>query len=293
MFGILGALLAGLGWFLGEIFYDDPSKGIIAMTILAAIILLFSVAFSRQNALRSNKVRIIGESENPRLYNIVRKVSQMAEIPMPEVGISDHYMPNAFATGRGPKSGVVIATAGLMDMLDDDELEAVMAHEISHVKNRDILIMSVAAAVSALFAFIARIAMIFTIAARGKSRNPGEIILIVAGYSILPLAALMIQLGISRNREYLADEYAVRLTGKPHALASALTKIEEGCDSSQNKYDNPAYSAVWISNPEGTRRSLTRRLFSTHPDTKARVDRIMKIANEFDMYYVSRNRYRL
>ena len=158
---------------------------------------------------------------------------------------------------------------------------------------RDILVMSVAAVVSAIFAFIARVAIIFTIAARGKNRNPADIILIIAGYSILPVAALLIQLGISRNREYLADEFAVRLTGKPHAMISALTRIEEGCNSSQSKYDNPAYSAVWISDPEGTKKSLTRRLFSTHPNTEERINRIMKITKEFDAFhYVSDYRYR-
>ncbi len=283
MFAVLTTILATIGWIVGYYLFD-PMTGLIVMTVLAVMMIIFSVVFSKSRALSSNRVRLVTEAEEPRLYRIVRNVSQMANIPMPEVGITEHYMPNAFATGRGPKDAAVVATRGLMDMLNDEELEGVMAHEIAHVKNRDIFVMSVASAVSAIIAFMARMALYSTMFRGGNDRNPLMLVVAVVGYITLPFAALLVQLGISRNREFLADESAARLTKKPDALANALIKIEKGCTSPKNKYNNPAYSAVWISNPEGVRKSLTRRLFSTHPETKDRIDRLSEMAAEYGRY---------
>lgn len=283
MFAVLTTILATIGWIVGYYLFD-PMTGLIVMTVLAVMMIIFSVVFSKSRALSSNRVRLVTEAEEPRLYRIVRNVSQMANIPMPEVGITEHYMPNAFATGRGPKDAAVVATRGLMDMLNDEELEGVMAHEIAHVKNRDIFVMSVASAASAIIAFMARMALYSTMFRGGNDRNPLMLVVAVVGYITLPFAALLVQLGISRNREFLADESAAKMTKKPDALANALIKIEKGCSSPRNDYNNPAYSAVWISNPEGVRKSLTRRLFSTHPDTKDRIDRLSEMAAEYGRY---------
>ncbi len=289
MFTVLTVLLAAIGWVVGYFVYN-PFAGLIVMTVLAVIMIITSTVFSKSRALRSNRVRLVTEIEEPRLYGIVRKVSQMADIPMPEVGITNDYMPNAFATGRGPKDAAVVATRGLLNMLNDDELEGVIAHEISHVKNRDIFVMSVAAAVSAIIAYMARISLYSTMFARDDRNNPAMILVAVVGYITLPFAALLVQLGISRNREFLADESAAKLTKKPEALANALMKIEQGCSSPKNDYNNPAYSSVWISNPEGRKKSLTRTLFSTHPDTKDRVDRLADMAAEYGRL-VNRSNY--
>ncbi len=289
MFAVLTTLLTAAGWIVGYYFFD-PLVGLIVMSVLSVVMIIVSTVFSKNRALKSNRVRLVTEAEEPRLYRIVRNVSQMANIPMPEVGITNDYMPNAFATGRGPGDAAVVATKGLLDMLNDEELEGVIAHEISHVKNRDIFVMSIAASVSAIIAYMARIALYSTMF-RGDRDNPLMIVVALVGYMILPFAALLVQLGISRNREFLADASAARLTRKPDALANALMKIERGCSSPRNNYNNPAYSSVWISNPEGTKKSLTRILFSTHPDTKDRVDRLAEMAAEYGRYVKTSDRY--
>lgn len=281
MFAVLTTLFAGLGWVVGY-YFNDPLIGVVIMVIFAVVILSVSALLSKSRALKSNRVKLVTEAEEPRFYRIVRSVAEKANLPMPEVGVTETFMPNAFATGSGPKNAAVVATRGLLDFLPDDELEGVIAHEISHVKNRDILVMSVASAVSAVIAFVARMAMYSAMFGGGRNNNSGPMILVaVVGYITLPFAALLLQLSISRNREYLADESAAQITGKPIALANALLRIEKGCDHPKNNYNNPAYSSVWISNPRGTRRSFAERLFSTHPDTSDRVERLMKLSDKY------------
>lgn len=281
MFAFLTTLFAGLGWLVGY-YFNSPLTGLIVMVVFATVILTVSALLSKSRALRSNRVKLVTEVEEPRLYRIVRSVAEKANLPMPEVGVTETFMPNAFATGSGPKNAAVVATRGLLNALPDDELEGVIAHEMSHVKNRDILVMSVASAVSAVIAFVARLGIYFAMFSGGRNRNSGAMIVIaIVGYITLPLAALLLQLSISRNREFLADESAAKITGKPIALANALMRIEKGCDNPKNNYNNPAYSSIWISNPRGTRRSFAERLFSTHPDTADRVERLMKLSDKY------------
>ncbi len=281
MFAFLSLLFAAVGWAVGW-YFGSPLYGMLALLFVAVIILTYSAVFSKRRALKANRVRLVTEAEEPRLYGIVKSVADKAGMPMPEVGITEEYMPNAFATGRGPKDAAVVATRGLLAMLDDEELEGVIAHEMSHVKNRDILVMSIASAVSSIIAFVARFGIYLAIAGDGRdNRNQGAMILIaIVAYITLPIAALLIQLSISRKREFLADQTGAEITGKPEALANALRRIERGCSSPENRYDNPAYSSVWISNPSGTRKSLTRNLFSTHPSTEERIERLMKMAEK-------------
>ena len=191
-------------------------------------------------------------------------------------------MPNAFATGRSPKDAAVVATQPLLNMLTDDELEGVLAHEISHVRNRDILVMSVASTMASIIAYVTRIAVWSAMFSGGDNRNQNILVAVLADIT-LPVAAALIQLGVSRSREYLADESGARLTGKPMALASALTKIENGCSSPHNKYDNPSYENVWISNPSGKKRSSKlASLFSTHPSTQDRIERLKALDEELN-----------
>ena len=281
MFAFLSLLFAAVGWAVGW-YFGNPLYGMLALLYVAVIILTYSAVFSKRRALKANRVRLVTQAEEPRLYGIVKSVADKAGMPMPEVGITEEYMPNAFATGRGPKDAAVVATRGLLVMLDDEELEGVIAHEMSHVKNRDILVMSIASAVSSIIAFVARFGIYLAIAGDGRdNRNQGAMILIaIVAYITLPIAALLIQLSISRKREFLADQTGAEITGKPEALANALRRIERGCSSPENRYDNPAYSSVWISNPSGTRKSLTRNLFSTHPSTEERIERLMKMAEK-------------
>ncbi|MGE0015289.1 MAG: M48 family metalloprotease [Candidatus Methanomethylophilaceae archaeon] len=280
-FAILTLVFAAVGWAVGWMF-GSPLMGLVALVAAAVLILSLSAIFSKSRALSSNNAKIVTGQEEPRLFRIVRSVADKAGVPMPEIGVTEDYMPNAFATGRSPKDAAVVATRGLLNMLPDDELEGVIAHEISHVKNRDILAMSVASAVSSVIAFVGRFGIYFALAGSGNDKNGGAKILVaILMYISLPVAALILQMSISRKREYLADESAAEITGNPVALANALVRIEKGCDSPANNYNNPAYSPVWISNPSGTRRSLTERIFSTHPSTKDRVERLMKLAERY------------
>lgn len=281
MFAFLSLLFAAVGWAVGW-YFGSPIYGMLALLLVAVIILTYSAIFSKSMALRANRVRLVTQAEEPRLYGIVKSVADKAGIPMPDVGITEDFMPNAFATGRGPKDSAVVATRGLLYALNDEELEGVIAHEVSHIKNRDILVMSVASAAASIITFVARYGVFF--AAFGGNRNDknqGMMVLIaILAYITLPLAALLVQLSISRKREFLADQTGAEITGKPEALASALRSIERGCSSPKNDYNNPAYSSVWISNPFGTRKSLTRNIFSTHPSTEERIELLMKMAAE-------------
>ncbi len=280
MFVAMTGLLVALGSIVGYIF-KNVWTGFYIMLALSLVITFASFFFSKKMALAANKVHLVTREEEPRLYNTVERLANKAGLPMPEVGVSEVPMPNAFATGRGPKDAAVVATRPLLNLLSDEELEGVLAHELSHVKNRDILVMSVAAALASIISFAARMAMwsaLFT-----DNRNAGGLVLLILADITLPIAAMLIQLGVSRNREYLADETGARLTGKPMALASALISLERGCSSSQNTYDNPSCASMWISSPYGKKKSsFTAALFRTHPTTEDRVARLKQLDEEIN-----------
>lgn len=274
----------------------------VIMMSLSLLITLYSYFRCKENALRANRARIVSEYEEPRLYNIVKGVSQKFGLPMPEVGIVESWTPNAFATGRNPSNAAVVATRGLLNILPDDELEGVIAHEMAHIKDRDILVMSLASMMATLISNLSYIAYIATIFGSDRDRDSGMSVL--AGflvYLIMPLASMMIQLGISRNREYLADETGGRTIQNPRALARALDRIENGANpgyqasprsrapndgdpfdtrSSKNKsiYD---CANMWISNP--LKAGGIASLFSTHPPMEERIRRLNKLADEMGL----------
>ena len=279
MFIVMTFILLAVGLVIGLLF-DNIMIGLIVMLALAVIFILYAYFFSKRSALRANKARIVTEAEEPRLYGIVRSVANKAGVPMPEVGISEYPMPNAFATGRNPKNAAVVATRGLLNLLPDDELEGVMAHEMAHVKNRDILVMSVASTMAAVLSYGAMFAR-WGILMGGNNRN-GYAFLIALVLSItVPIAAILVQLGVSRSREYLADETGAMITGNPRALARALRSIETGVSSPVNEYSNTSYSDMWISDPV-RKRSLFKRMFSTHPPTEDRIARLNELAIKMD-----------
>ncbi|MDR1955210.1 MAG: M48 family metalloprotease, partial [Candidatus Methanoplasma sp.] len=263
LFVVMTLVLLAVGLVIGYL-VDSIWIGLIAMLALAVVFNLYAYFFSKRSALRANKARIITEAEEPRLYRIVKTVAGKAGVPMPEVGVSELVMPNAFATGRNPKNAAVVATRGLLSMLQDDELEGVIAHEMAHVKNRDILVMSVASTMAAVLSFLSRYA-IWTVMLSGNNKNAYNYIIAIALSITVPIAAILIQLGVSRNREYLADETGARITGNPRALARALSSIESGVASPRNEYDNNSYADMWISNPVRKKKSFVTKLFSTHP----------------------------
>lgn len=281
MFAALTALLVVIGIVVGGLL-NNWIIGLVVMLIISVGINVFSYFFSKKFALMANKVHLVTREQEPRLYRIVENLAMQAGLPMPEVGVSDMPMPNAFATGRNPKNAAVVATRQILNLLNDDELEWVMAHELSHVKNRDILVMSVASTMASVVAYVTRMA-VWAALLNNDENNGGNLIIAIIADITLPIAAMLIQLGVSRNREYLADESGARLTGRPMALASALTKLESGCSAKTNTYDNPSTANMWISNPFGQRRTRGLvNLFRTHPSTPDRIERLKKLDEEIN-----------
>lgn len=282
MFAAMSALLVVVGTVVGSVF-GNWLYGLGIMLVISVLFNAFSYFFSKKMALSSHKVRLVTREEEPRLYGIVEGLALKAGLPMPEVGISELPMPNAFATGRNPNNAAVVATRQLMNLLTDEELEGVMAHEMSHVKNRDILVMSVASTMASLVAYITRMAIFAAMFSGNDENGSNNLPLMLLADILLPIAAMLIQLGVSRNREYLADESGARLTGKPMALANALIKIEGGCTSRTNTYDSPSTANMWISNPFGMKkeRGLVN-LFRTHPLTPDRIERLKKLDSELN-----------
>ncbi len=286
MFAFMTGLLVAIGIAVGYVF-NNVWAGFYVMLALSIVINIYSYFGSKKAALAANKVHLITRDEDPRLYDIVESLAIRADLPMPEVGISEVPMPNAFATGRSPKDAAVVATRPLLDLLSDEELEGVMAHEMSHVKNRDILVMSVASTLASIISFVTRMGVYAAMFNNGNKNPAGLIILIIADIAA-PIAAMLIQLGVSRSREFLADESGGRLTGKPMALANALMKLEGGCTASASmsgSYDRDAYSSVWITNPSGTKiKSMISGLFRTHPSTEDRVAKLRELDAELHGY---------
>lgn len=286
MFAFMTGLLVAIGIAVGYVF-NNVWAGFYVMLALSIGINIYSYFCSKKMALAANKVHLITRDEEPRLYDIVESLAIRADLPMPEVGISEVPMPNAFATGRNPKNAAVVATRPLLDLLNDEELEGVMAHEMSHVKNRDILVMSVASTLASIISFVTRMG-VYAAIFNGGNKNPAGLVILIIADIAAPIAAALIQLGVSRSREFLADESGGRLTGKPMALANALMKLEGGCTASASmsgSYDRDSYSSVWITNPSGTKiKSAISGLFRTHPSTEDRVAKLRELDAELRGY---------
>ncbi|MCY7301281.1 MAG: zinc metalloprotease HtpX [Ilumatobacteraceae bacterium] len=234
--------------------------------------------FSDKLALSSAKAKVIQREDSPEFYDMVASLAQRANLPMPRVAISPSDQPNAFATGRGPKHAVVCATSGLLQSMPRAEIEGVMAHELMHVKHRDILIGSVAAAIATAISFIAQMAMFASMFGGGRSDEdrPNPIAMLLMAL-LAPIAASLIQMAVSRSREFEADRGAAELLGSGHALADALARIET-LAVGRPMAIAPAQAQAYIHNPlselRGGRNAGTARLFSTHPATEERIARL-------------------
>ena len=289
LFFVLTGLLMLVGYAIG-LYFGDPLAFLLLGLILAGAVNIGSYYWSDQLVVRMTRAKLIQESDNPTLYGIVRKVANEANIPMPKVGIVESPQPNAFATGRGPNKAVVVATSGILGTLTTGELEAVIGHEIGHVVHRDVLLSSVAATMAGVISYIGNIAlwsMMFGGVGGGNNRNGGNPLLFVAAIVLVPIGAMFVQLGISRSVEYNADEYGAKLTHNPAGLASALVKISaraktQGFTRNSNNGPSPASASLWIVNP--FRGSSLMELFSTHPSTQHRVERLRKIGEEMGVY---------
>jgi heat shock protein HtpX len=217
------------------------------------------------------------ESEAPELFATVRDLAMRAQMPMPRVYIIPEETPNAFATGRNPQRAAVAVTEGITRMLDRRELRAVLAHELGHVRNRDTLIMTVAATIAGALSMLANMAMWGMMMGRSSDdEEGGNPIGAIAGIILAPIAAMLIQMAISRSREFLADEEGARLSGDPAALASSLRKIEAYSKRIPINSGTPATAHLFIINPFSAEGMA--QLFSTHPSTDARVERLEAMA---------------
>jgi heat shock protein HtpX len=241
------------------------------------IALLFSLVmnmgtywYSDKIVLRMYHAKEVTPVESPELHGIVRGLVDRANMPMPKVYTVETPMPNAFATGRSPEHAAVAVTTGIMRILNQDELEAVVAHELSHVRNRDTLISSVAATIAGVITFVASMAQ-WSLIFGGNDEDGGNIVGILAMAILAPIAALIIQMAISRNREFGADDGGAKLCGHPMALASALTKLARASGSARVDV-NPSTAHMFIVNPLKGKRLAS--LFSTHPSTDERIKRL-------------------
>jgi heat shock protein HtpX len=275
---ILLATLTGLLVLVGR-WLGGPSGMVIAFGF-AILMNMGAYWFSDKLALRMAGAREVAPSEAPELHRLVAELAQRAGLPMPRVAIVESEAPNAFATGRSPKHGVVAVTTGIMHLLDRDELAGVIAHELGHIKNRDTLISAVAATVAGAITMIANMAqwaLIFG-GLGGDEEEGGGAAGLVSGLFLIilaPIAATLIQLAISRAREYGADASGARIAGDPIALASALRKLE-GWSARRTLDANPAMAHMYIVNP--LHGGAIAGLFSTHPPAAQRIARLEQLA---------------
>lgn len=276
------ALLAALSGLLIAISYwiIGGTSGVMIGIGLAAVTNLFSWYQSDKIALAVYQAQPVSESQAPALYRMVQRLSQRANIPMPGVYIVPSQTANAFATGRDPEHAAVAVTEGILNILPEDELEGVIAHELTHIINRDTLTQAVAATVAGAISFLAQMLSYSLWFGGGGGRdgerggNPLGVLLTVI---LAPIAATIIQLAISRTREFSADAGAARLTGNPRALARALQRLE--ATAKQLPLDaNPAFEPLLIINPISGQ--FLGNLFSSHPATEARVEQLLKIEKQ-------------
>jgi heat shock protein HtpX len=276
-------VIGALGFALSAIMGGDPLVVTIATVIGAGIFTIIQYFAASGQALALSGAQEIQKSDNPRLYRIVENLSITTGTPMPKVYIVNDPAPNAFATGRDPEHAVVAATTGILELLDDDELEGVMAHEMGHVQNYDIRVSLIVFGLVVAVGFISDIALRFTLfGGRGNNNNnsggnPVMIIIGLVALVISPIIAAVVQASISRQREYLADATGALTTRHPDALASALQKL--GTYARPMQRQNSTMAHMWIADP--TKPGLMDRLFSTHPPIADRVARLEKIGGTF------------
>lgn len=242
--------------------------------LLAGGMNFFSYWNSDKMVLKMYGAKEVTEAEAPELHAMARRVAQRAEVPMPRLYIIETDMANAFATGRNPENSAVAVTTGIMRILSRDELEGVVAHEIGHIKNRDILISTIAATMAGAITFLAQMGQ-WSLLFGGRDDEDGNPLLAILALILMPIAAMLIQMAISRSREYSADAAAAQYTGNPMSLAGALQRLERAAETRPAAV-NPATSHLFIVNP--LRGASLANLFSTHPPIAERVARLQDMA---------------
>lgn len=277
---LFSVLVLAIGWAIGYLANNDFWSGL----LIAAIILAFYVPITYMSAtsqvLAMSGATEIKQEDNPQLFDVVEELSLAARIPMPKVYIVNDPAPNAFATGIKPEKGAVAFTTGLLDQLNREELSGVAAHEISHIRNYDIRLMTICIALVGVIALIANLGsrmMLFGGGRRNDNRKSNPILMIIALVFVIlsPIAAQFVQLAVSRNREYLADASAVELTRNPTGLIHALQKISRDPRDVKNAKD--ATASMYIARPLGNKRKKRASLLATHPPMESRIERLQNM----------------
>lgn len=251
-------------------------QGMIFALVMAIGLNFFAYWNSDKMALAMNKAREVSVAEAPELHAMVDALAKRAQLPKPKVYVVDNPTPNAFATGRNPEHAAIAVTTGIIKILNRDELEGVLAHELAHIKNRDILISSIAAVIAGALSYLATMAQWGMIFGGGRDdENGGNPIVMIVMMIVAPLAASLIQMAISRSREYLADATGAEICGRPKSLANALSKLSSA--NNQRPMDvNPASAQMYIVNP--LKAAALAKLFSTHPPMEERIKRLMAMS---------------
>ena len=285
LFFLLTLMFVGFGWVIGTVFYGNWVSTVILFLIFAGLMNGISYFFADRIVLWSYRARPVTERDAPTLYRVVQRVAAMSNLPMPRVYIVPSPTPNAFATGRNPKHAVVAVTEGAFRVLDERELTAVIAHEMAHVKDRDILVMSVAATLAGALTILARWAFWSTLFGGGRrNREQSGLMfaLAIVGMILVPFAVAMIQLAISRSREYKADYVGAKTIGAPDALADALEQLEYRNRQNPMTFGSPSSASLWIVNPfQG---SWFANAFKTHPPIEKRIQKLRLLAKGEDAY---------
>jgi heat shock protein HtpX len=277
---ILIAALGGLFILVGQ--WLGGTSGATIALVLAVVFNFAMYWFSDKIAIATTRSKPVTEREMPDFYRIVRQLATEKNMPMPKLFVSEMMQPNAFATGRNPEHASVAVTRGILQILDERELRGVLAHELSHVANRDILISSIAAAIGMSITFLARFAFFF---GGSDDEGGGNVFTLLLAWILAPIAAMLIQMAVTRSREYQADESGAFLSRDPDALASALVKLEQASRQVPPLATvSPAEAHMFIVNPMNALQARGRggisSLFRTHPPTEARVERLRAIASE-------------
>ncbi|QRK05972.1 zinc metalloprotease HtpX [Archangium violaceum] len=273
LLGVLSVVLIGIGAALGKGF-------LIGALVLSLAMNVGAYFFSDKLVLSMHGAQEVSPQQAPGLHRMVEELSRQAGIPKPRVFLMNEAQPNAFATGRNPEHGVVAVTAGILEVLDQRELRGVLAHELAHIKNRDILVSTIAAAVASAVTYLAHAVGLFGSMFMGRDEDEGEglsPLQTLALALVAPIAATLIQMGISRSREYLADQTGAEISGDPEALALALQKLEAGAMAMPVE-GQPATASLFIVSPFAGMQSILS-LFSTHPRTEERVRRLREMAS--------------
>ncbi len=267
---LLLSSLAGILMIIG--YFVAGKAGVVIAFVLSMVLNFGSYWYSDQLVLKMSGAQEVTEASAPQLYATVRTLADKANLPMPRVYIMQQDSPNAFATGRNPEHAAVAVTTGIMKILNKDELSGVIAHELSHIRNRDTLIGTVAATMAGAVVMVATMARWGAVFGMGE--DGGRTVGLIATAIVAPIAATLIQMAISRSREYLADESGARMSGKPEALAGALAKLARGAQAKPMDA-NPSTAHLFIVNPFSG--GTVMNLFSTHPPIEKRIERLMKM----------------